>query len=31
MIEERLDFAERILASSKQADQLPGERIDDHP
>ena len=30
-VEERLDFAERLLAQARETDQLPGERIDDHP
>jgi hypothetical protein len=30
-VEERLDFAGRLLTSREQADQLPGERTDDHP
>jgi hypothetical protein len=30
-VEERLDFAERLLTNGTPANQLSGERIDDHP
>jgi hypothetical protein len=30
-VEERLDFAERLLTHDAPANQLPGERINDHP
>ncbi|MBA3346569.1 MAG: hypothetical protein H0T44_14935 [Gemmatimonadales bacterium] len=30
-VEERLDFAERLLASRERADQLLGGRVNDHP
>jgi hypothetical protein len=30
-VEERLDFAERLLTHGAPANQLPGERINDHP